>query len=211
MRPVLLILLFFVHSELFSQGKKEYSPVHDTENIVNELKAASIRINTIISDFTQEKHLEFLNDVIISKGKFWFKKDNLLRWEYLTPFEYVIVSDGEKFIIKDGNSVKEYDIKSNKVFQEINNLIISSVRGTLLEKDEFTFTVFENSGSYLVKMIPAGQEMFNVLKRIELYFNKSDKNIYRVKMVENEDDYTIISFENKKINEAVSSDIFSVN
>ena len=85
------------------------------------------------------------------------------------------------------------------------------MRGTLLEKDEFTFTVFEDHDSYLVKMIPAKEEMFNVLKRIELYFNKSDKNINSVKMVENEDDFTIISFENKKINEAVPSDIFSVN
>ena len=212
MRPLLFILIFFVHTALFPQGKKDdYTPVKDAGIVVNELKTASTKINTIKSDFVQEKHLTFLNDIIISKGKFWFKKENQLRWEYMTPFEYVIVSDGEKFIIKDGNNIKEYDIRSNKVFQEINNLIISSVRGTLLEKADFTFSVFENDDSYLVKMIPAKEEMFKVLKRIELYFNKSDKNINSVKMVENEDDYTVISFVNKKINEAIPSDIFSVD
>jgi outer membrane lipoprotein-sorting protein len=212
MRPLLFILIFFVHTALFPQGEKDdYTPVKDAGNVVNELKTASTKINTIKSDFVQEKHLAFLNDIIISKGKFWFKKENQLRWEYMTPFEYVIVSDGEKFIIKDENNIKEYDIRSNKVFQEINNLIISSVRGTLLEKADFTFSVFENDDSYLVKMIPAKEEMFKVLKRIELYFNKSDKNINSVKMVENEDDYTVISFVNKKINEAIPSDIFSVD
>ncbi len=212
LRPVLFIILFGVYFTMPSrEGKNTYLPVKDQAAVVNKLESASTRINTIISDFTQEKHLAFLKNVIISKGKFWFQKENLLRWEYITPFKYLIVSNGEKFIIKDGSSVKEYDIKSNKIFQEINDIIISSVRGNLLEKKKFTFKVFENSDSYLVKMTPTGPEMHKVLKRIELYFNKSDGNIYKVKMVEGKDDYTIISFENKKINDAIPSNIFSVD
>jgi len=210
MRLILFILFFNAHF-LIIPHDNTYFPVKDPKAVVNELKSASTRINTIISDFTQEKHLAFLKNVIISKGKFWFQKENLLRWEYITPFKYIIVSNGEKFIIKDGSNIKEYDIKSNKVFQEINNLIISSVSGSLLEKKEFTFSIFQNHNSYLVKMTPTEPGMHKVLKTIELYFNKSDKNIYRVKMIEDKDDYTIISFENKKINEAIPSDIFSAN
>ncbi|MFC2102613.1 outer membrane lipoprotein carrier protein LolA, partial [Bacteroidota bacterium] len=50
---------------------------------------ASKKTVTISSDFTQEKEMSILNDKITSTGKFYFKKDRLLRWEYEHPFSYV--------------------------------------------------------------------------------------------------------------------------
>ena len=206
---VLLFVLFEL--SLFPQESEKYSPVKDMDKVERKLAGNSMKINSIISDFKQEKHLAYLNDVIISKGKFRFKKENFLRWEYVTPFEYVIIINGDQFIIKDGDSTKEYDIGSNKIFREINKLIISSVKGDLLEKKEFSISIFENAKSYMVKMIPEKQEMKDVLERIELYFNKSDLDIFKVKMIENEKDYTVISFENKKINEAIPPGTFSLD
>jgi len=90
-------------------------------------------------------------------------------------------------------------------------MIISSVRGTLLKDNKFTISLYQNKSSYLVKLIPKNKEMTKVLKAIELYFSKSDLNIFKVKMIENEDDYTVISFTNKKINETIPANIFNLN
>ena len=211
MRYILsIILIFFFSQLLLSQSTKGYSLVVDIKSIEQKLIEQSGKINTIYSDFKQEKHLAYLNDVIISEGKFWFEKENNLRWEYITPFEYVIVINNGKFKIKDGEDIKEYDVNSNKAFQEVNKMIINSVKGDLLKDERFTIEAFQNKENYLIKLEPKDDIMAKVLSKIELYFKKSDLNIFKVKMIEEEDNFTIISFKNKKINEAISKNIFNL-
>ncbi|MEN8121054.1 MAG: outer membrane lipoprotein carrier protein LolA [Bacteroidota bacterium] len=209
MKQFILLFLLIISLNSFSQEK--FYPVKSIKELEQKLNASSAKINTITSDFKQEKHLAFLNDIIITKGKFWFKKENKLRWEYTSPFKYMIVINNGKFIIKDEDKINEYDINSNKAFQEVNNLIINSVRGTLLEDDKFEITAFKNSSTYLISLIPKDSEMRKVLNKIELYFDISDLNINKVKMIENEEDYTIISFINRKLNEDILANTFIIN
>jgi len=210
MKYICLLIFLITHQFAFSQ-QNDFIPIKNKHEIEQKLNNHSLKLNTIYSDFIQEKHLAYLNDIIISKGKFWFKKENQLRWEYNTPYKYIIALNHGTFTIKDGDDIKEYDINSNKAFQEVNNMIISSVRGTLLKDNKFTISLYQNKSSYLVKLIPKNKEMTKVLKAIELYFSKSDLNIFKVKMIENEDDYTVISFTNKKINETIPANIFNLN
>lgn len=211
MKYILILLLIILNLFAYSQENEKFVALKNIKEVEQKLNAHSISLNTIYSDFTQEKHLAYLNDVIISNGKFWFKKENQLRWEYITPYKYIIAINNGKFTIKDGDDIKEYDINSNKAFEVINNMIISSVRGDLLKENKFTITALKSSKSYLIKLVPKDKEMVKILTRIEFYFNISDLNIYKVKMIENEKDYTIILFKNKKINEAIPASIFILN
>jgi len=205
------ILFVFLLTSFMSYSQQEYKPVNDIKVLEERLNESSKKIHTIKSDFTQEKHLAYLNETIESEGKFWFKKENQLRWEYQTPFEYIIVLNNGKFIIKDEDKTSEYDVASNKAFREVNDLIISSVKGDLLKEDKFNILAFKNAKSYLIKLTPKDPEMAKVLHKIELYFNISDLDIFKVKMIENEDDFTIINFVNRKLNAEISPDIFNIN
>lgn len=211
MKKLLSGVLILISFLLFSQKTNKYVTIPNINKLEKRLNSHSASINTIYSDFTQEKHLEYLNDVVVSEGKFWFKKENKLRWEYTTPFKYTIVINNGKFIIDDGDDIKEYDVTSNKAFQEVNNLIINSVKGDLLKDKKFTVTAFENTTTYKVKLIPKDKEMVKILSKIELYFSKKDLNIFKVKMIENAEDFTIISFKNKKINETIPTSTFIIN
>ena len=124
---------------------------------------------------------------------------------------FAIVAGADKNISKDEEKIIEFDINSNQAFQEVNSLIISSVKGSLLEEDKFEIDAFENSTTYFVSLIPLDEEMKNILNKIELYFDISSLNISKVKMIENEDDYTIISFTTRKLNESVPANIFILN
>ena len=211
MKYTLVLLLTTINFFSFAQKSENFVAIKNMKQVEQKLNAHSATLNTIYSDFTQEKHLAYLNDVIISEGKFWFKKENLLRWEYTSPYKYIIAINNGKFTIKDGDDIKAYDINSNKAFQEVNNMIVSSVKGDLLKENKFTVTALKSSDSYLIRLVPNNKEMAKILKTIELYFNISDLNIYKVKMIENEEDYTIILFKNKKINEAIPASIFILN
>ena len=187
-----------------------YKPVNDVKALENKINEASAKIETIISDFVQEKHLEYLDAVIESSGKFWFKKDDQLRWEYIQPFKYIIVINDGKFIISDEGDISEYDTKSNKAFKKINDLIINSVSGGLLAGDEFEVTAFENATTYLVKLIPKNSDMKKVLSNIEMTFNKANLSVTQIVMRESEQDFTIMKFTNNRFNDKISDDIFTI-
>lgn len=210
MKRQLILLMIFLSSGVMAQNDS-YSKVDDIVWLEQQLNSKSNLIHTISSDFVQEKHLDFLDDIITSKGRFWFKKENQLRWEYINPYNYIIALNNGRFIIKDGQNTSEYDIKSNKAFQEINDLIINSVKGTLLQQDKFTITAYKNASFYLVKLIPKDQMMREILSEIELYFDIEDMNIAKVKMIETQQDYTIISFVNRKLNAEIPASIFDID
>jgi len=56
-----------------------YRPVTDLAVFKEKFAAASRQTQSIKADFVQEKNLSLLTEKITSKGKFWFKKDKLVR------------------------------------------------------------------------------------------------------------------------------------
>ena len=205
-----LILSFAALPGHTSAKQDGFSPVVDMENLLGRLNENASTIESIQSLFIQKKQLEFLDETIVSKGAFWFKKENKLRWAYKQPFDYVIVINDGSFSIKDGDKVSAYDIDSNPAFAEINKLIVDMVRGNITE-NKFEMAAFENLQFYLVKLVPRDAVMREVISSMEIYFSKSDLTVSEVVMRESEKDYTVITFTDKQINEAIEDVVFSVD
>lgn len=195
----------------FEWQSTEFTPVKDLRALEEKLNSNLANINSIKSDFIQQKELEYLDETIISKGQFWFKKENQLRWEYNEPFEYAIILDKGKFIIQDESIVNVYDINSNQAFREINNLIINLVKGSLMEYDKFEIEALENNTQYLVKLVPIDTNMRRIISNMEVYIDKSDLTVGKIIMHESESDFTVITFTNKKLNEQIPDSIFSAD
>jgi outer membrane lipoprotein-sorting protein len=181
----------------------------DTLTFKSKVDKMSKETNSLQSDFTQIKNLSILSEKITSKGSFWFMKQNNLRWEYSDPYKYVIVINKDKILIKDeSNKVKKYDMNSNKVFKEINDIMISCVNGDILKSNKFSIHYFENEKGYKLELIPLAKSMKESLKKINMYFDKNVTSVIKLEMIENGDDSTTIDFTNKKINETISADKF---
>lgn len=187
-----------------------FKPVSNVSEVEQTLIQASGKMKSLSSNFVQQKKLEYLETTIESTGKFWFKDGTKLRWEYTSPFEYIIVANNGKFMIKDEEKTSVYDTKSNKAFEELNQILISTVNGTLISSGKFKIVIKENAASYLVELVPENEQMKQVLSNIHLYFSKTDYTVYKVKMVESAQDYTIITFSNKKINHEIPESIFNL-
>lgn len=166
--------------------------------------------NSIESDFVQEKNLSMLSEKIVSKGHFAFKKDNLLRWEYNTPSRYLIVINKEKVVIKDEKKKSKYDMNSNKVFREINDIMVSSVQGTIFKSRKFHTAYFENEKFYKLELVPQDKNLKDTFKKINLFFDKSVTSVAKMEMVEASEDVTTLEFSNKKLNAPVADNLFIV-
>lgn len=201
----LLFILFPIIS--FSQN---FKIVKDTIALKQKIESMSKATMSIESDFTQEKNLSMLSEKIISKGHFVFKKENLLRWEYSSPSKYLIVISKDKVVIKDEKKTTKYDMNSNKVFKEINDIMLSCVQGTIFKSNKFKTSYFENEKFYKLELIPQVKNMKETFKKINLYFDKNVTSVAKMEMIESNEDLTSIDFTNKKINAPVAETIFIV-
>ncbi|HLO60387.1 MAG TPA: outer membrane lipoprotein carrier protein LolA [Bacteroidales bacterium] len=186
------------------------SPVKDVPAFKAKLEAMSQNVNTIESDFVQEKNLSVLANTIVSKGHFIFKKENNIRWEYLQPYKYLIIISNNKIFVKEEQNQKQYDIQSNKMFQEMNKFISGCIQGDILKNDkDFAIGYFEDDRSFFVSLKPKAEAMRKMLNEVQIWFAKSDLTVTRIRMIESGGDYTKIDFTNKKINTEVPVEKFS--
>ncbi|NCA76436.1 MAG: outer membrane lipoprotein carrier protein LolA [Alphaproteobacteria bacterium] len=181
------------------------------ESLRSHVKEVADNTRTLISDFIQVKEMKMLKENLVSKGKFYFKKEKSLRWEYLTPYSYIIVIHDDRIAIRDEEKVNRFDLKSNKVFLEINRVILGSIRGTLLY-DEVNFkpTFYQNRDVYRVDLQTLNPKLRESLPGIIISFNKSDYSVTRVEMMEAGNDRTVITFSNKKTNQPVGDEKFDI-
>lgn len=206
-----IIILLIIAAQTLNSQNNTYVKINDIKQLEAKLNENSNKNNTIQSDFVQNKTIEYLDETIVSKGKFWFKKSNNLRWEYNEPFNYIITIKDGKFTIKDGNKISNYDINTNAVFKEINDLLISMAEGNMIKDDKFFVEAFENKTSYLLKLTPKNENMKNFINKTEVYIDKIDLSVYKILMLESESDFTEILFTNRKFNEEIRDNIFIVN
>lgn len=190
--------------------QKGFTPVADYPALEQEINKNSLKIQAISSDFVQEKKMEYLDEVIVSKGNFWYKHESKLRWQYNEPYEYIIAINNGKFLIKDNGKVKVYDVASNPAFKEMNDLILRIARGTLAGDKRFDIEAFENKDSYLLKLTPVDDNLKKFIHTTEVFLSKSDLAADRVVMHESGSDYTVIQFINRKINNEIADTVFDI-
>jgi outer membrane lipoprotein-sorting protein len=195
---LILLLPFLVNGQ-----PEGYKAVADPDFVTKKINEASASTNTINTTFIQEKNLSFIEEKIISKGILFYEKPDKLRLEYKDPFTYIMIMNGGRMMTDNGEKKSEYDLTSNKMFSEINNLIISSVKGNILNNTNFKSSLFENNEIYFVQLIPLDKELGKYIKTIGLFMNKKDFTVDELQITEQSDDYTHIRFTNKAINEEI--------
>jgi outer membrane lipoprotein-sorting protein len=187
-----------------------FKPVANLAAFKETFAVASQKTNSIKSDFVQEKNLSMLSEKMISKGKFWFKKDNLIRMEYVQPFHYLMVMNKNDILIRNGQKESKISTQSNKMLQQINKITLDCVQGTALSNPDFGVKVFENSQYFLIEMTPLAKNLKNFFKRINITVERKEYAVSKIEMVENSGDNTLITFLNKELNTSLPDALFAV-
>ncbi len=203
--------------EKAEEAHKELKEAVGREKVLQyqaEISQNAKKINTIKSNFRQIKHLSFLSDKVETGGVFLLKKDNgtnLVKWEYVTPFSYRIVLDGKSVFMKDGDKVTRFDMSSNSVFEELNEIMIGSLNGTILsENEKFSFDITEKGKKLFVNMIPVNSGMKEYFKEIKMVINRNDHTVVKLEMIETGGDSTEIFFNDRKINVPIDKKEFQL-
>ena len=187
-----------------------YTPVADLAKFKSEFSTATQKTTSIKSDFTQEKNLSMLSEKITSKGNFWFKKESKVRMEYNQPFKYLMILNKDKVYVKDGQKESKVSTKSNKMFQQINKIMIDCMQGTMLANTDFKTRVFENKTNTLVELTPVTKGLKELFRSINVIVDKKDFSVASIQMLENSGDNTIMRFTNKELNASIPDTLFDI-
>lgn len=200
----LSLLLCFMLNTLSAQDQ-----LSATEALAfkNKVKLTAEKTTSIVSAFLQEKHLSILEKAIISEGVLKFKAPNNVRWEYTKPYENVAIFKGDKLFVSSEGKTNEINLNANKIFRSLNTLIVNSVKGDMFDDDEFTITYFKKSQGFMVMFQPKNKRLSKFINTFELQFSKVGE-VNSVKLIEPNNDYTIISFINKQLNVPVPNSAF---
>lgn len=202
------IILTFITLVFIAKAQDNFVPITDN-SVKNKFKKNAVALTSIQCDFVQEKHLDFLASTVLSKGKFWFKTGNKLRWEYTEPFKYIVLVVGKKITVVDENNTSVYKKQPNNAFKYLNKILASSVQGSLVDNPNYKFEVSQNATFFKVHLIPLNTEEKSVFSHLDILFKKTEMSVYQVKMVEPNKDSITLTFENKKENIPIADKVFS--
>lgn len=210
MRKIISILLLLAAGISSKAQYAGYSPVTDPAKFKVEFSAATQKITSVKSDFMQEKNLSMLSEKITSKGKFWFKKESLVRMEYSQPYQYLMILNKDKVFIRDGQKENKISARSNKLFQQINKIMIDCMQGTALNNPDFKTRAFENKNNFLVELTPVTKGLKELFKSINVIVDRKDFSVASIEMLELAGDNTFIRFTNKELNAAIPDSLFAI-
>lgn len=209
MNKLMVFFCCFMIQHTFCQpGPLSQAKIIEIKHKVREM---AMKTTTIESDFIQVKEMSVMAERIISNGKFLFKKEKKLRWEYITPFPYLIIINQDQMLVRDENKENRINLQSSRVFREVNNIIMGAVQGTLLsDTKNFSSEITETQGRILCKLTPLNAKIKESLGEVWLYFNTFDFSVDQLEMRETSGDFTRISFLKKKINQTIPDEKFAL-
>lgn len=204
MRKLVYLMLFV---SAFLQAQNTLKP-SEAEALKTKVKAKAKTTTTISSNFTQYKHLDFLSNDIITKGQLTFKSPNRIKWEYVDPFKYFVIFKDETLHINDNGKESNVNIGSSKLFKQLNQLIIKSVKGDMFDDEAFDISYYKKDKFIEVHFAIKDKKFLEYLKAFHILFN-TEGDVEEVKMIEQSNDYTRIVFKDRVLNKPVSDAFFA--
>lgn len=198
-----LFILFF--SGLSAQTKMNATEAASLKALV---KKQATTTQTVTSDFVQYKHLDFLSNDIKSSGKLAFKSPDIVKWEYTAPFEYSALFKDKTLYINDNGKKSDMDMGSNKIFEQLNQLITASIKGDMFDNNEFNITYYKKEDASEVHFMPKDEQFSEFIKTFLITFSPKGE-VQEVKMIEPSEDYTQIVFSNRTINQSLPDAVFA--
>lgn len=181
------------------------------KQILERIDKAASEMASMQCEFTQTKSMSLLSTDMKSNGKMYFQRPAKLRWQYLAPYDYIFILNGEKVQLKSAKSTKNIDVKGNKMFRQITDIILNCITGAGLKNtSDFTLELYKSGSTYFAKMYPKKKELKQIYQVIEVTFNPELTMVSTVKMEEKTGDATVVKLTNVQTNGSIDSHLFDI-
>ena len=130
-----------------------------------------------------------------------------MRWMQNSPFEYIIMINGESLRIKN-NGTEQKNIGSKNMAKKINNFMLNMIKGNYHDDPNMKTTIYESASNYLLEMVPTEKPMNKIYTKFEMYFSKTTKRLESIIFFQPGGDKKITTFSNQKYNTKIENSNF---
>lgn len=202
-----LLVLLLLSGLVSSQEKMTQEQISFLQKKVRQTARAT---KSIVSDFTETKHMDILDDSVEHTGKLYYLAPDHIRWEYTYPQTNVAIFKEETMLVANNGMPEVIDLSSNKLFRSFNQLIVNSISGNMFNDDQFTIEYLKFDEGYAVTFMPKDRRLQRFVSSFELLFDTASGAVIQIKLIEPNDDYTRIQFKNRMTNVLVGEDKFKL-
>ena len=178
--------------------------------IFSSLERTAGAVRTLSSDFVQEKHLSMFKTVMTSKGRFYFSKPDLLRWELTAPVAsgFVLKGDkGRRWHERTGR-LENFQISQEPVMKLVSEQLFAWARADFQWlKKEYRISVLDESPVAL-RLEPRSAATAGFLHHLLINFSADGRYVRSVELHEKDGDFTRIRFVNTAVNKQLKADLF---
>lgn len=181
------------------------------EVVISAINKATASMSSMECSFSQTKYLKLLSDKMVSSGKMYYRKNDKLRWEYISPYNYLFIFNGHKVYVGNKSKKDVIDTNKNKIFKEIARIIMNTVTGKALSSEtDFTSEVQSIKSGYKVILIPRKKDMRQMFSKIELSFARNTYIMDQLNIYEKNGDRTNIQLKDIKLNGKINETLFAI-
>lgn len=138
---ILKTLIFLFSVVAIGQNTPLSEP--EMKNFTQGVAIEAKNLESLSSDFVQTKYIQLMQESAVSSGKLYYKAPNVLKWEYSSPYNYMILFKENQLFINDNGDKSVTSLRSNKLFEKLVSLISGSVNGKLLaDQENFDISFF---------------------------------------------------------------------
>lgn len=192
----------------FASAQVQLSVEQQNELISSVTKITS-SMQTMKCSFVQQKTMAMLMEPTVSKGVMYYVSPDKMRWEYIEPYQFALVFNGEKIIrIKEGKA-EVLDANQGKMYKSLADLMIGCVVGNkLFDTSAFDMVFYDEGSFWKMEMTPKRRDMKRMISQLVFYFYKTKSIVSQVEYRESNGDTTMIRFEDVQMNEVVEMSLF---
>jgi outer membrane lipoprotein-sorting protein len=208
MRIFLLSLLLLAITAAVSPAAVT-APAPAVEPVLARLQKLAAGVTTLASDFIQEKHLAVFQEVLQSKGHFYFQRPDRLRWELTAPVASGFVLDGGRGYRWNARSgrTEDFSLDREPVMKLVAGQLFAWAGGDFNRlRQEYRISVL-GEAPVVLRLEPLAATG-GFLDHLRVAFAVDGRHVETVEVHEQDGDFTRIRFVNTHLNVPLPADAF---
>lgn len=183
----------------------------DEASIRARINQSASEMVSLQGSFTQVKHMSMLEEEMVSEGVIYYARENRLRWEYQSPYNYTFVLNGSSVVLGTEDKNDVIDVNQSKVFKEIARIMMNSVTGHCIDDGkDFQTSISTVNGEWVATLVPLNRNLRAMFTTLVLHYDRSQSAITTVELYEKNGDCTEIKLHNIRTNLPIDESVFNL-
>lgn len=173
----------------------------ELHDLLKHFREKNADVRSVAIRFEQEKHLSLFKDVIKARGVCLFVRPDTVRFEFVEPFQSVMIAKGAKIAKYECLEGKWQKLKvgSSEIMTKVTEQIATWLKGEFPEKDGIYTLSARRDKAPTLFLTPRSEKLRKMIARIELRLDEKgagagSRRIASVVIREPGGDYSTMAF-----------------